>query len=257
MIGLIIPLYSGPNSAPVDWKDIMAADQKVPMAVIINPNNGPGRHLYRDYLNPVKTLNSAGDITLGYIPTRNGRMPFGRVRHDLKVYLHRYHVNGIFLDEMPDAIGMNKHHLYRVLHYYTRIAKTAWRIDPGVHIFGNPGTAFNKALLRTGIQNFVEEEDTGKAVLQTLPAAWTQKLPAQTFSEIAYATPQSSSVALLSSLSQRNLSWVYVTNGKGGNPYAHLPAYWQAEVTWIQNANHPTAAPAHHPVWHPTQAPHD
>jgi len=248
VIGLLIALYSGPASDPADWQKLLASDSTVPMAVIINPDNGPGRHLFKDYLSPIQQLNSAGAETLGYIPTRNGRMPLGKVRKELYTYFHDYHVNGVFLDEMPDQA--NK----RNLRYYQRVTKLIWKLHPGAHIFGNPGTAFSRAFLSTGIQTFVEEEDTGKNVLSASPSSWTGSLPSKSFAEIAYSTPDSLLPQVESALLGRNLYWTYITDGKGSNPYAALPSYWNQEVSWVQSQNANTGN-RHIPVLHPTLGP--
>lgn len=232
MLGLLIPMYSGPDSAPIAWRDIQAMDRRIPISVIVNPNNGPGRHIYKDYLKIIRQINKSGNNTLGYIPTKNGKVPIRTVRHDLSEYFHKYHVNGIFLDEMTTN-GSHKN-----LRYYGKIVKIAWKIHPGVKIFANPGTTFSKKFLMTGIQTFVEQESSENALLLAKPARWTYALPPQTFAEISYKTPKQSFNKVFNVLSKRNLSWIYVTDGSGGNPYSRLPTYWKMEVHRVERFNH-------------------
>lgn len=231
MIGLLVPLYSGPNSDPIDWRDLVAMDRRIPIAVVINPNNGPGHHLYKDYLKPISAINGAGGVTLGYIPTRNGHMPIGKIRHEMKKYFDKYHVNGIFLDEM--ATHANK----RNIKYYERIVKIAWHLHHGADIFANPGTSFPRKFLITGIDTFVEQESQANTVMNSQPEGWTLKAPKTTFAEISYDTPNGEMRTVEHALLKRHLSWMYITNGTGSNPYAKLPSYWGKEVKDIQSIN--------------------
>jgi hypothetical protein len=233
--GILIPLYSGPSYDQKDWDNILwASREKIPLAVIVNPNNGPGTHLHSDYLSIIGLLKRAGNKALGYIPTDYAKTPLPQVRNDISLYINEYKVNGIFLDEMADVYS-KKNFLY-----YKHIVLYARKLAPNLTIFANPGINFAQRFLATGINTFVDEEDSAVAVNKNIQSPWVTNYPDGRFAQIAIAAKNNvSEIGYL--LSRHHIGWVYSTtyalHSYDNNPYAHLPADFRKEVLYVKKLN--------------------
>lgn len=228
---LLVPLYSGPNSDPKDWKTLENYSHRIPMAVIANPNNGPGNHIYRDYLRPIKRIQRGRSIVLGYIPTREGNENVKKAIEEARKYIKEYHTKGIFLDEMPSRYTQKR------FRFYQKLTQRIKKMDHKIVIFGNPGTNFSQRYMRLPINTFIDEEDIEKAVNANPQSSWVNRYPRNRFGEISLQSkndPQE--VRFL--LSHRHLRWVYSTetnlNAYGGNPYAVLPRDFPGEIAMIR-----------------------
>lgn len=234
LIRMLIPLYSGPASDPVDWRKVEWASSKIPLAVVVNPNNGPGHHIYSDYLPVIQKLEAKKALVLGYIPTNNGKKNFSVVWKDVVTYHNKYHTNGIFLDEMPSS-GTKTH-----LRYYHHIAYTIHEYYPHMKIFGNPGINFSRKFMNTGINTFVDDEDIASNVNAQPQSKWVNKYSPIRFAEITLATVNDlKEIDFLRAT--RHIGYLYVTNqtlqSNDGNPYATLPTDFGAEVIKLVKLN--------------------
>ena len=93
--GIIIPLYFDPNSSWDYLIRLHSEFSKVPMIVIINPENGPGLNYSQSYSNYTSTMEKSGITVLGYIYTSYGTRSLGTVLLQAYDYLHWYGIRGI------------------------------------------------------------------------------------------------------------------------------------------------------------------
>src|ERR1700733_3548426 len=73
--GLIVPLYSYPTNPT--WSALIEAKlsyPNVPIIAIVNPDSGPGKSPNPDYVLGVASLQKAGIVVVGYVPTGYGRV---------------------------------------------------------------------------------------------------------------------------------------------------------------------------------------
>lgn len=138
--GLIVPLYQYPadihrNTAFNRLMDLKKSHPTVPVCVILNPANGPGKtDLDPNYVKAIDRLHGAGIVLLGYVSTHYAQVPLEQVAKDIKLWKMRSpRINGIFLDEMT-----NEDVAAHVDHY---VKATAIAHDAGFWpVFSNPGT---------------------------------------------------------------------------------------------------------------------
>ena len=137
--GLLIPLYLYPanvHTNPVYNRLIELKLQypRVPVCVIVNPADGPGKEVDGNHKEAIRRLSGAGCVVLGYVSTRYGKQPITEVRADIKRWTSMYQdIGGIFLDEQSRADEK------ALVDYYVDATRTAH--DEGFWpVFANPGT---------------------------------------------------------------------------------------------------------------------
>jgi len=220
--GLIIPLYFDPNGS---WDYLLEIHQqfpKVPIMVIMNPDNGPGQNFSSDYLNWTQKMEGLGILVLGYIYTSYGNRSIDVVKNQTMEYLEWYHVNGIFLDEVSDNASYGQ--------YYENITDMC-RSTGAEYIAGNPGTS-----VPSGITKYFNI-----TVLYENPGV----PPAANISNIVNGTPRSGSAIIcydIESLDESTVedisnyfSYVYFTNYGMPDPYESLPVYLCQEASILSN----------------------
>jgi hypothetical protein len=119
-------------------------------------------------------------------------------------------------------------------------------------VISNPGNPFlngfqpNDFLSTANVLNIFEGPNIapspGAAGFDAYPYGlnWFQGFPSSRFSNIVFGVPDDATMlADLSKAVQLNAGLVYFTDGTNvhGNPYDHLPSYWDQEVAAIQAAS--------------------
>jgi len=204
---VLIPTYFDPDSDAKQWKKLLSAKVK-PWAVILNPENGPGRQLSQTYVTLCNTLRQAGISIFGYVHTSEAQRNKADVVKDIALWNHWYEVKNIFLDEASTSI--NDVGYYQELHEQVR----------GPLIL-NHGTVPPDAYLGVGdiLVIFEDNYQTHKSV--QFPAYVNKS---KRFAQIIHSTPQSKIQAVLKKVSETS-EFVFVTDRKMPNPYAKLPSY--------------------------------
>lgn len=222
LTGLIIPLYDDPDSSY--WSVVMKAKSlhpRVPMAVIINPDSGPGWTKDQNYTELATRLKSTGIIVLGYVPTNFGNQSTNRVMNEILEYKNWYNVNGILFDEMPAASGKEN--------YYKTIGSFAK--SHGLLTVGNPGADVSESYVGI-LDNLIIYEDAGLPYLKSLQG-WHLKYDKQHFSMTPY------DVALLNQSYVLNatkyVGYIYITDAKLPNPWNTLPPYFNTLITMLDH----------------------
>ncbi len=159
--GVIVPLYTYPGST---WDRVIAAKQAhpdVPIAVILNPANGPGGYADPTYVSYISKMKAAGIETLGYVCTRYAGISSyayncpnwtpEQVNADSLKWKNWYNVDGIFFDEMANWAGSEW--------FYTNIDDYAKSIGLSYTV-GNPGTDTSSSYVGT-VDNIIIYESGG------------------------------------------------------------------------------------------------
>lgn len=230
MTGILIPLYSYPQTS---WGKITRAkleNSEVPFIVVINPDNGPGLKFDKNFGAAIDQFQSAGISVLGYVYTRYGARVLNDVMTDIRSYASMYHVNGIFFDEMANLHGYEE--------YFSSLSSTARSLGCPLTI-GNPGTNPSPTYVGT-VDNIVIFEGQGLPSLGSLKAT-TSIGDRRNYSFISYGVfPFDFAGSMLAS---GYVGYMYVTNSKASNAYDSLPEYFELLVSTIAKTNLATPAP--------------
>jgi hypothetical protein len=225
-MGLLVPAYIDPSVNMSAWNVLAATATRLPLIAIMNPSNGPGRRPDAHYIAAVQAVAQSGGRVLGYVHTSYGKRSLSAAQADVDRYFSWYPVAGIFVDEMATNASTRKLNYYNTLATYIRSSRS------GAMVVANPGTAFDEAFaagLTADI--FVDAEDPADEVLSTAQAAWTKNYPPRMFAELAYDAGDDA--AVVRSLAQRRIAWVYSTKLTASNPWDALPDDFAAEVDTI------------------------
>jgi hypothetical protein len=229
-LGLLVPAYIDPSVNMSAWNVLATTATRVPLLAIMNPSNGPGRRLDAYYLAAAQAVAQSGGRVLGYVYTSYGKRSLSAVQADVNRYFSWYPVAGIFFDEMASTATS------RNLNYYGKLATYVRSKRAGAMIVANPGVAFDRAFAENRTADvFVDAEDPADEVLSSAQAAWTQNYPPSMFAELAYAAGDDA--AVVRSLAQRRIAWVYSTQLTATNPWAALPDDFAAEVNALIGIN--------------------
>jgi hypothetical protein len=99
---LLIPLYELSY-----FPQVLTAAQQHPVAVIVNPNSGPGAKKDNDWLNAIQKLKKAGAQVFGYVDTQDWtegskqglNRPASAIRNDCGKFQLWYGINTFFYDD--------------------------------------------------------------------------------------------------------------------------------------------------------------
>jgi hypothetical protein len=216
-----------------EWHQLTwAAQQGAQVTAIMNPWNGPGTSFNSDYAASISDLRAAGGKVIGYAYTCYGislctpEVPPTRstadVLADAKKYADWYGVDGVFLDEMATQPA--------ALPFYQAVSEGLEAAHPGWKIVGNPGvtpTAGYNALAHTlmSFEGSYSDFVNGPFLAGLTNAAGTGAIVHTVMTEAQMQE-------VMGLATQHGLGAIYITDGTmaSGNPYLHLPSYWQAEV---------------------------
>ncbi|HZW85092.1 MAG TPA: spherulation-specific family 4 protein, partial [Nitrososphaerales archaeon] len=219
-MGMVIPLYTYPTDGT--WTQVIQARQaypNVPILAIINPNSGPGSSLDSNYVQGIKNLQGAGVTVLGYVDTAYAGDSISSVESNVNLYKSWYAVNGIMFDDMSN--------LATDAPYYATLGSYV-HSDGMTVSMGNPGTSVPTVFIG-GLDILCVYESTGLPALSfiTYPG-----FSPSNFAVVALDVPLSSS--FLTSASTL-VSWVYLTDASGSNPYDVLPSYLTSELATLSS----------------------
>ncbi len=234
-VELIVPAYFYPSWMPSlnEWHQLSwAAQQGAQVTAIMNPWNGPGTSFNSDYAASINDLRAAGGKVIGYVYTCYGinlctsevlpTRSTADVVADAQKYADWYGVDGVFLDEMATQPG--------ALPFYQTVSNALKAAHPGWEIVGNPGvtpTAGYNALANTlmSFEGSYTDFVNGPFLAGLTNAAGTGAIVHTVMTEAQMHE-------VMGLAKQHGLGAIYITDGTmaSGNPYLHLPSYWQAEV---------------------------
>src|SRR5438093_798989 len=228
--GVIVPLYTYPDSTWDTVAQAKIAHPSVPVVAIINPNNGPGSSKDANYVTGIQKLHSAGVVVLGYVYTGYGSRSANSVNADIDTYKNWYSLNGIFFDEMSNAPGDESH--YYNLSQYAKSQGLTFTV-------GNPGTDILPSYIGT-VDNIVIYENVGLPSISSL-GGWYTNYDKSNFSTLSYGVGTISQSFLTSESSY--VGYTYITNDNLPNPWDSVPPYFATLVADLDTGSSSTTAP--------------
>ena len=229
--GLYVPLYKYPDLGNPSglWSSVIKAKKEhpsVPFAVSVNPSNGPGWSDDSRISSAIGQLKAAGvEHVLGYIPTMYAQEPSGRTMGDLKAMVDKYRawypeMDGLMMDTM--AAGSDKVSFYKELVQYAKSKGFSF-------IKGNPGAKVDSAYF--GIFDNISIYERFDAPSISTLASNTLHHEGHDKSKFAFTAKGVSGLdpAYLNEV-KGYVSYLYMTNDGGGNPYNTVPPYFFSMV---------------------------
>jgi Spherulation-specific family 4 len=244
---ILLPLYIYPNwydKHKYVWKQVIIAAKKVPIVVIINPNNGSnGAPPNPDYQQGIKDLHQAGVKILGYVPSNYANRDLQAVKADIDVYLQHFKIDGIFIDEA--ASKEDKFNYYQQLYQYikSRSPHISTKVSSQYQVVINPGTSVDEIYLKQPVADLtVIFENYQKVWADYHPPTYIKNYSSQHFAALVHTTANRKLMkSILDRAVKYNFGYVYITNDSTDtvdrNPWDSLPEYWQSQVNYIQKIN--------------------
>jgi len=222
--GIVVPLYTYPTDS--SWSTLISIKQSyptVPIIAIINPSSGVGGSQDPNFVTGIEQLQAAGITVLGYVYTSYAGRDLQSIETEMSEYQSWYGVNGIFFDEMSGAADTQS--------YYSTLANYSESLGLTMTM-GNPGAGVSTNLVGV-FTNLCIYENAGLPSLSQLSAY--PSYGKQYFSFIAYGVegfPGQSTVLSTATY----VSYLYISDLGGGNPYNGLPSYLTSEVAALAAA---------------------
>ncbi len=231
--GLAVPAYVHPSVDPQLWVRLTetAADLRF---VVVNVHNGPGEELDPAYPPVVERLRLARVRMVGYIDTDYGRRAVQDVAEQARVWVTRYGVRGVFLDQVVADLAH--------LEYYAACA-LACRAAGAQFVVANPGMNCHPAY--ADLANVTVTFEGSWAQYQRYkPSPELLDQPAQRFCHLVYDVPVGRIAEGPQRAAARHAGSVFFTDGRGTNPWDRLP---ESLLDGLLDAV-PEAPPAYRPV---------
>lgn len=248
VLRILCPLYKYPewyNSSNYRfWDNVANASSRVPITVIINPDNGPGNGPPNsDYQQGLATLRSGKNITIvGYVYTEHGRRNLEEVKADVDLYAQYFEIDGIFFDQV--ASGPKEFKYYKELYDYVK--KSNFHVDKKVII--NPGNRIYERYISSPVCDITvifeshltdDSIDPANSSPNTLLIEeYIKKYPNNTFAVLAHGVPDADTMKTLIDLAvTHNVGYIYITDDTLPNPWDQLPTFWETEINYIECLN--------------------
>jgi len=224
---IVVPAYWFPGTS--SWSRLTADGAPTVAAAILNPcapdgTCSPGQVVNPATLADMRRAVAAGITFYGYVWTNFGSVPVATVEAQIRKYVSWYGVKNIFLDGASTACA-------KETSYYLPLYKYVHSL--GGKVILNPGTASNSCYLAASdmINIF---EGTQANLSAWVPPSWMKNYSRSRFMATVFAVAGSGAMqATVRLAGTKGFGNVYVTDQKLPNPYGQLPAYWQAEVSYV------------------------
>jgi hypothetical protein len=222
--------YPGGKGMPY-WEQLIASAPRAEIIAIVNPASGPGKRVDPAYLENIHRAHQAGLRLLGYVNTGYAR-PEERPPADVQADVDRWYqfypeIDGIFFDQQKsEATGIP---------FYEELARHVRFKQRGALLFGNPGTACDRAYLNV-LDRLCISEGTGD-----LPVAlpeWAQPGDAPRLGVMRHSVNDSTAMRrIVREAAQSRIGYLGITDGVKPNPWDHLPAWWDEELKAVAEVN--------------------
>jgi hypothetical protein len=236
---ILLPLYIYPNwydQNKYGWKQVISAAKQVPIVAIINPNSGPNHAPPNaDYQQGIKDLHQAGVKIIGYVPSNYADRDLQAVKADIDLYTKYFQVDGIFVDEAASSIDKSKY--YQQIYQYIKTKSTKY------NVVINPGVNLDASYVDQKVADtIVTFENHHKNWRNYQPIGLNKQYSPQNFAALVHTTADRKLMKSTVDRAIKNrFGYIYITddsiNTPNKNPWDTLPAYWQAEVNYIQKLN--------------------
>jgi hypothetical protein len=216
--GIYFALFAPPGPL---WDNMLVyrnAHPSLPWIAIVDPHHGPGQKLDANYSKNIAKLQAAHVVVLGYVSTRWGERSADLIKTDIGRYKEWYHVDGIMLDEMVSAPGLEGH--YSGLTNYAK----SLGLSP---VIGNVGTNISPSYVGT-VDSIGTSEGDGIPPLSWLKG-WHLNYSRNSFVYIAYS--QSWIDREYVAKSAKYVKFLYITDDTMPFPYDSFPSYFDEVVS--------------------------
>jgi hypothetical protein len=220
-----------------EWTEVATAASQVGIIAIINPDSGPDPTPDSSYTSYMAQLHTAGVELIGYVHTSYGDRAIADVEADVDTYASEYPLlTGIFIDEASDSASE--------ISYYTELYNYIISKGYTTSIL-NPGTQPDEGYVAIST-SIVVFEDSGSNLASTSFSSWVTCATTSSqksgykykFSVIAYGVDQSDAESMLTSMENKGIGLVYVTDGASGCcTYNDLVSYFAAEAASVAALN--------------------
>ena len=252
---VLVPAYFFPSPSGSPWDQLTAGATAFPglaITAILNPSNGEFTTAESNYVRAATQFVAAGGKVIGYVHSNYGTRAQSAVQADINNYLRLYGpgiVSGIFVDEMSSDP--------RQLAYYQTLYNYIKSQGSTLRVVGNPGAVPDAAYAAVA-DVLVTYEGQRAGLLAYDPrsnvaSSWLYGRPNSTLSALGHNIPNCVAMqqAVVAAATARyNLGPVFFTDREydpvtgTGNPWASLPAYWNAMLQSVDAVNQGRALPA-------------
>lgn len=232
---LLVPAYFYPKGDGLAaWHKLFNAADRVEVVAIVNPDSGPGAERNPDYVALLTEASSRAARLVGYVSTQFAVRTTAEVEADIDTWLRFYpQISGFFLDQQPDDPRHSA--------YIAEIARYAREKLSHALIISDPGTLCDESYLSRHATDrlciFYNREGFEQFELPAHLAAYDPSHFAALLYEVA---DEKRMRTFLREAILKRIGSIYITDGKASpdpgksNPWAALPAYWDAEVQAVE-----------------------
>jgi Spherulation-specific family 4 len=224
---IVVPAYWYPGTS--SWSELASDGAPTVTAAVLNPCAPDGTCSPGDAVNPATLSDlhqdqAAGITFYGYVWTNYGSVPIATAEAQIQDYVTWYGVKNVFLDGAATSCALETS-------YYLPLYKYVHAL--GGKVILNPGTTTNSCYMSASdmIEMF---EGTQASLASWSRPGWTITYSRSRFLATVY---QVSGTAAMQASAQvagtDGFGNVYVTDQSLPNPYAQLPSYWPAEVSYL------------------------
>lgn len=231
---LLVPLYTYPGSS---WDSVASGASKVATIAIINPNSGPASSPDSSYTTYMTKLKNAGVEMIGYVYTSYGARSIADVKKDIDTYASKYPLlTGIFFDEVSDSSSEVSFYTQA----YNYVMQKGYK-----HSILNPGVQPAEGYVGISTSIVIFEDASSKLSSKSFSSFVTcasnsaeKSTYKYKFAAIAHTTSSSSAASALSTMQNKGIGLVYVTDGAAGCcTYNELVSYYSSMVSSVQSIN--------------------
>jgi hypothetical protein len=247
--GISVAIFSGYSQTQQNIVNgIIQAKQhypSVPFVVVINPGDGPGNYSSK-ISSEVRNMQNLKISVLGYVPTGWGTRNLTQIKTEISTYYTWYHLDGILLDQIPNweyngpqgQIRYSGPNGTFIPDYLSNITSYAKSIGMS-RVFADAGTDVPQNFLGSvNVFGIFENQflpplfSSGSNVTSLAGVnAWHLDYNKSNFYFVSYNV-QSLNPYYVAAASDY-VSYLYLTNGVGVQPYSTLPPFFEQLVATL------------------------
>jgi len=231
-IRILVPAYSYPAGEGLKfWDQLIAAASRVPIVAIANANSGPGKKRDDNYAAVITRAQQAGVKVIGYVATGYAKRQQAAVARDIDRWTTFYpSIQGVFFDEQASqASGVT---------YYSPLAKHARRKIDKPLIVSNPGTICDRAYVTCRAFDVICLFENSRGYDRFRVPEFGLGVGHTKFAALVHGTAAVETMKRYARMSSANgITYLYVTDDTGENPWDKIASYWQQELAAIQQSN--------------------
>lgn len=240
---IIVPAYNYPEKNDSYWNAITAIGSTAIPYVIVNPADGSGNRVDKNYVAQINKNNAAGIRNIGYIYTNYQTRPIAEVYSEVDKYMTLYgesNISGFFFDEIAVKTPEQVSYMANLYNY----VKSRWTDKI---VMGNPGREITDAIAPYADIFVTAEMDSAKYFnrYKGSNAAFEKNADnAKHIMHIIHSADPAQYAEIIKLSRGYNAGWLYVTDDVQNNPYDQLPTNFAALAAAIANAATSTTTPS-------------